>query len=125
MRNSAGNCARPRSSSCPLTRAGAIRRAGCSVAQQRKQNGAQGGEMPRCPALGVCPLRLEIEQMSAGVFSGWSREQRNVVIASMLGWTLDAFDYFLLVFVLKDVAHDFNVPIADVTFAILLTLAAR
>jgi SHS family lactate transporter-like MFS transporter len=81
--------------------------------------------MPGRAALGVALARLEIRDMNAGVFSGWSREQRNVVIASMLGWTLDAFDYFLLVFVLKDVAHEFNVPIAEVTFAILLTLAAR
>jgi hypothetical protein len=30
--------------------------------------------------------------------------QRNAVVASYLGWTLDAFDFFLLVFVLKDIA---------------------
>jgi MFS transporter, SHS family, lactate transporter len=48
-----------------------------------------------------------------------------VVAASFLGWTLDAFDFFLLVFVLKDIAAEFNVAIADVTIAILLTLAMR
>src|SRR4029077_14883901 len=52
-------------------------------------------------------------------------QQRNVVIASFLGWTLDAFDFFLLVFVLKDIAQEFGAPIPDVTFAILLTLAMR
>ena len=57
--------------------------------------------------------------------SGWTNQQRNVVIASFLGWTLDAFDFFLLVFVLKDIAQEFGVPIPDVTFAILLTLAMR
>ncbi len=30
--------------------------------------------------------------------------QRNAIVASYLGWTLDAFDFFLLVFVLKDIA---------------------
>jgi hypothetical protein len=30
--------------------------------------------------------------------------QRNAVVASYLGWTLDAFDFVLLVFVLKDIA---------------------
>src|SRR3984893_16741149 len=57
--------------------------------------------------------------------SGWTNQQRNVVIASFLGWTLNAFDFFLLVFVLKDIAQEFGVPIPDVTFAILLTLAMR
>src|ERR1700691_944106 len=63
--------------------------------------------------------------MKIAALSGWTSEQRNVVIATFLGWTLDAFDFFLLVFVLRDIAGEFNVPIADVTFAILLTLAMR
>ena len=42
--------------------------------------------------------------------------QRKVVLASFLGWTLDAFDYFLLVFVIPEVAKDFHVGIAEVTF---------
>jgi len=48
-----------------------------------------------------------------------------VVIASFLGWTLDAFDYFLLVFVLKDIAGEFHTQIAAVTVALVLTLAMR
>lgn len=51
--------------------------------------------------------------------------QRNAVIASYLGWTLDAFDYFLLVFVLKHVADEFGKDVKSVAFAIMLTLAAR
>ncbi len=57
--------------------------------------------------------------------SGWTSEQKHVVAASFLGWTLDAFDYFLLVFVLKDIAAEFNTDISNVTIAILLTLAMR
>src|SRR6204780_5165731 len=57
--------------------------------------------------------------------SGWTSAQRHVVAASFLGWTLDAFDFFLLVFVLKDIAAEFHTDISDVTFAILLTLAMR
>ena len=57
--------------------------------------------------------------------SGWTSAQRHVVAASFLGWTLDAFDFFLLVFVLKDIAAEFDTDISDVTFAILLTLAMR
>src|SRR5882757_7516579 len=63
--------------------------------------------------------------MRIAALSGWTSEQRHVVAASFLGWTLDAFDFFLLVFVLKDIAHEFNTEITDVTVAILLTLAMR
>ncbi len=56
---------------------------------------------------------------------GWTNSQRHVVAASYLGWTLDAFDFFLLVFVLKDVAAEFHVGKAAVAVAITLTLALR
>jgi MFS transporter, SHS family, lactate transporter len=59
------------------------------------------------------------------LFRGWTSAQKRVVVASFLGWTLDAFDFFLLVFVLKDVAAEFHSDIANVTVAILLTLAMR
>ncbi len=52
-------------------------------------------------------------------------KQRNAVLSSYLGWTLDAFDFFILVFVIADVAEEFSVSVTDVTYAILLTLAAR
>ena len=52
-------------------------------------------------------------------------KQRGVVLASYLGWTLDAFDFFILVFVMEDIAKEFGTDIKDVTFAIFLTLAAR
>ncbi|HET6907366.1 MAG TPA: MFS transporter [Rhodanobacteraceae bacterium] len=51
--------------------------------------------------------------------------QRHTVAASFLGWTLDAFDYFLLVLVIPEVARSFHVGITEVTFALLLTLAFR
>jgi SHS family lactate transporter-like MFS transporter len=63
--------------------------------------------------------------MRIEALSGWTSEQRHVVAATFLGWTLDAFDFFLLVFVLKDIAQEFDTHIEDVTFAILLTLAMR
>jgi MFS transporter, SHS family, lactate transporter len=56
---------------------------------------------------------------------GWSPAQKNTVIASYLGWTLDAFDFFLLVFVLKDVTKEFGVEENQVALAITLTLACR
>ena len=63
--------------------------------------------------------------MRIEALSGWTSDQKHVVAASFLGWTLDAFDFFLLVFVLKDIASEFGTQITDVTFAILLTLAMR
>jgi MFS transporter, SHS family, lactate transporter len=51
--------------------------------------------------------------------------QRRVVTASFLGWTLDAFDFFILVFVIGAIADDFHTAIADVAYAITLTLAMR
>ena len=51
--------------------------------------------------------------------------QRKVVLASFLGWTLDAFDYFLLVFVIPEVARDFKVGIPEVALSLTLTLAMR
>ena len=57
--------------------------------------------------------------------TGWTGTQRKVVLACYLGWTLDAFDFFLLVFVLKDIAAEFHTEIGNVTIAILLTLAMR
>jgi MFS transporter, SHS family, lactate transporter len=56
---------------------------------------------------------------------GWTPAQKNTVIASYLGWTLDAFDFFLLVFVLKDVTKEFGVEESHVALAITLTLACR
>lgn len=52
-------------------------------------------------------------------------QQRSAVLASYLGWTLDAFDFFILVFVLKDVAKAFQTDIKAVQWSLFLTLAAR
>ncbi len=53
------------------------------------------------------------------------RQQRHVVAACYLGWTLDAFDFFIMVFVLRDIARSFTTSITAVTWAITLTLAMR
>jgi len=41
--------------------------------------------------------------------------QRNAVLACFLGWTLDAFDFFIIVFVFKDIAKEFKSDIPAVT----------
>jgi MFS transporter, SHS family, lactate transporter len=59
------------------------------------------------------------------LFKSLSRDQRNTFVACFLGWSLDAFDFFLLTFVLAPVAHDFNTSIAKISYALTLTLAMR
>ncbi|ACM26872.1 MFS transporter [Agrobacterium sp. SHOUNA12C] len=54
-----------------------------------------------------------------------SPQQSNTVIAAYLGWTLDAFDFFILVFVLKHIAEEFHTDVPAVAVAIFLTLAMR
>src|SRR6476469_5852521 len=51
--------------------------------------------------------------------------QRNAICASDRGWTLDAFDYFLMVFMLSAIAKEFGTDVKAVTQAVFLTLAAR
>jgi SHS family lactate transporter-like MFS transporter len=54
-----------------------------------------------------------------------SPQQRDTLVASYLGWTLDAFDFFILVFVLKHIAEEFHTDVPAVSAAIFLTLAMR
>jgi len=54
-----------------------------------------------------------------------TRTQKHIVAAAYLGWTLDAFDYFLMVFVLKDIAKTFATEVSAVALGITLTLALR
>ncbi|HEX5418387.1 MAG TPA: MFS transporter [Gammaproteobacteria bacterium] len=63
--------------------------------------------------------------MNLDALKGWTPAQKHVVAASFLGWMLDAFDYFLLVFVINDVAKEFHTKVGSVTIALLLTLAFR
>src|SRR5712671_5870807 len=44
--------------------------------------------------------------------------QRNAVLAGFLGWTLDAFDFFVLTFVIDDVAKSFGRTRPDIALAL-------
>ncbi|MEO9171289.1 MAG: MFS transporter [Candidatus Baltobacteraceae bacterium] len=46
-------------------------------------------------------------------------------IASFLGWTLDAFDFFLVIVVVPHLAADFHRSVVEVSVAVTLTLALR
>src|SRR5258708_10909693 len=51
--------------------------------------------------------------------------QRNAVLAGFLGWTLDAFDFFILTLVIDDIAKSFGRSRPDIALALTVTLAAR
>lgn len=54
-----------------------------------------------------------------------NRDQRNTFLASFLGWTLDAFDFFLVTFVTLHIASDFRVELPLIALAVSLTLMLR
>ncbi len=58
-------------------------------------------------------------------FSALTPPQKHAFTASLLGWTLDAFDFFLFIFSIDAIAHDFGAKRSDVTVATMLTLAMR
>ncbi|WP_267386008.1 MFS transporter [Sphingomonas sp. GC_Shp_3] len=51
--------------------------------------------------------------------------QKSSIWASYLGWTLDAFDFFLMVFMFSAVAKEFGTDVKTTALATFYTLAAR
>jgi SHS family lactate transporter-like MFS transporter len=52
-------------------------------------------------------------------------DHRPAVVAGFLGWTLDAFDFFVVVMTLTAIAKEFGRSDAEIAFSISLTLAFR
>jgi MFS transporter, SHS family, lactate transporter len=52
-------------------------------------------------------------------------DQRSSFIAALLGWTMDAFDYFIVVLVYADIAKTFHHTKTEVAFITTATLAMR
>lgn len=50
---------------------------------------------------------------------------RNAVLAGFFGWTLDAFDFFILTFVFAPIAREFGVSIPAIAFTVTASLATR
>lgn len=55
----------------------------------------------------------------------WTRAQLHAVIACYLAWTLDAFDFFVTVFVLTAMATEFSTTLGVVAWALTLPLMMR
>lgn len=51
--------------------------------------------------------------------------QVHAVLAGFLGWTLDAFDFFIVVFLFDTLAHQFGVTKKDIVLTTTVTLAMR
>src|ERR1700677_4202803 len=60
-----------------------------------------------------------------GHFRRLTPVQRNTFIACFLGWTLDAFDFFILTFCVSAIATQFETKISAVAESIFITLAFR
>ena len=60
-----------------------------------------------------------------GHFRRLTPVQRNTFIACFLGWSLDAFDFFILVFCVSALAGQFHEKVSAITEAIFWTLAMR
>jgi len=58
-------------------------------------------------------------------FRSLSSRQKHAFVACFLGWSLDAFDYFILVFCVSAVAVDFRVAQTEVAAALSITLMLR
>jgi SHS family lactate transporter-like MFS transporter len=60
-----------------------------------------------------------------GHFRRLTSVQRNTFIACFLGWSLDAFDFFILIFCVSAIADDFHTKVSAVFEAVFITLAMR
>ena len=60
-----------------------------------------------------------------GHFRRLTPVQRNTFVACFLGWSLDAFDFFILIFCVNALASQFQTKVSAITEAIFLTLAMR
>jgi SHS family lactate transporter-like MFS transporter len=63
--------------------------------------------------------------MTAANAPGLNADQRNAFLSGFLGWTFDAFDFFILTFVLAPVAKDFNRSVPDIALTLTMSLFFR
>ena len=58
-------------------------------------------------------------------FRSLQPDSRNAFVSAWLGWTMDAFDYFLVVLVYSAIAEDFGVSLTKMAFLTTVTLLMR
>ncbi len=57
--------------------------------------------------------------------SGLTSDRWHAMSAGFLGWTLDAFDFFVVIFLFDTLAAHFHVPKRDIVLSVTATLAMR
>jgi SHS family lactate transporter-like MFS transporter len=77
--------------------------------------------MPESSTKEFRPNRASTDPANAAKDSG----ARHAVLAGFLGWTLDAFDFFVVVFLFDTLAHQFGVPKKSIVLTVTATLAMR
>jgi SHS family lactate transporter-like MFS transporter len=101
---------------------GALRRDGYAAGSSRNAlDGSEGGQARSQHHLR--PQSANPGRQLAPMRSG--SDHLHAVIASFLGWMLDAFDFFIVVFVLTEIGADFGRSRLDMALAITVTLATR
>ena len=69
---------------------------------------------------------MVIEDLNQHEASTHSRRDRwHAATAGYLGWTLDAFDFFIVVFMVDTLAHQFQVSKSAIIWTLTATLAMR
>src|SRR5262249_2085530 len=96
-------------------RAGPVRRRRRSNCRRRVRRG-RGHRRPH---------GLEGRPLDRGSREVKSSDHRAALLASFLGWTLDAFDFFLVVFCLTAIAKDFGRTDKELALTLTVTLAFR
>ena len=71
------------------------------------------------------PERIAVTSSAAVSRPKLNSDQRNAFLAAVLGWTMDAFDYFIVAFVYADIAKTFHHSKAEVAFITTATLFMR
>jgi SHS family lactate transporter-like MFS transporter len=67
----------------------------------------------------------EVAMSALSQFRSLEPDSRNAFISALLGWTMDAFDYFIVVLVYAEIAKDFDVSLTKMAFVTTVTLLMR
>ncbi|HXT25587.1 MAG TPA: MFS transporter [Candidatus Eisenbacteria bacterium] len=68
---------------------------------------------------------MEIAKSAAASHANKPKASHHAVLAGFLGWTLDAFDFFVVVFLFDTLAHQFGVTKKEIVLTTTATLAMR
>src|SRR4030081_3341686 len=69
--------------------------------------------------------RTNVEAAAVSISPSGGKGQYHAVLAGFLGWTLDAFDFFIVVFLFDTLAKQFGVAKKDIVLTTTVTLAMR